>query len=423
MKNKKGFTLVELIAIIIIMGIIIGIIAPTAIKLVEKSKVNSFREGLRSIIRSAEIYMEENNLKTLPVDGIYLQDNDLDIDYADGYNGIIKYVNGEIVLQNVGNGTYCGNGNKDTLAVTDYSEDCTAEKPVTQCFIMGTTVTAGDTITGYDYSANDCDPTDLVIPATISSVPVKYIANGAFIRQYDNLLYYNEMYDSYDIKENWDTIGTDYSYILPVYGTSSPLKKNCYNPNTDEWNGVNYDYKITAGDGYEYCSAYYESENPWNYEATSTTISSVDFSRATNLISIGDAAFYGNVISSVNFGNLSNLVSIGTSTFSSNNISGTLDLTVLPNLAKISSDCFYSNNINFVKLPSNITSIGYYSFGSNNLSDITIPASVTYIGKWSFDDNNWNSVTIQSNAENTQYRFNDNWEDIGWPLPLMVEQP
>ena len=57
MKNKNGFTLVELIAIIIIIGIIIGIIAPTAIKLIEKSKVNSFREGLRSIIRSAEIYI------------------------------------------------------------------------------------------------------------------------------------------------------------------------------------------------------------------------------------------------------------------------------------------------------------------------------------------------------------------------------
>jgi len=124
MNNKKGFTLVELIAIIIIVGIIIGIIAPTSIKLIEKSKVNSFREGLRSIIRSTEIYMEENNLKTLPDEGIYLQNNDINIDYADGYTGIIKYVNGEVVLQNIGNGTYCGNGSKDTLSVSGFTDDC-----------------------------------------------------------------------------------------------------------------------------------------------------------------------------------------------------------------------------------------------------------------------------------------------------------
>ena len=59
MKNKKGFTLVELIAIIIVIGLIIGILTPTAIRLIANSKKNAFREGMRSIVRSVEIYMEE----------------------------------------------------------------------------------------------------------------------------------------------------------------------------------------------------------------------------------------------------------------------------------------------------------------------------------------------------------------------------
>ena len=55
MKNKKGFTLVELIAIIIVIGLIIGILTPTAIRLIANSKKNAFREGMRSIVRSVEI--------------------------------------------------------------------------------------------------------------------------------------------------------------------------------------------------------------------------------------------------------------------------------------------------------------------------------------------------------------------------------
>ena len=77
MKNKKGFTLVELIAIIIVIGLIIGILTPTAIRLIANSKKNAFREGMRSIVRSAEMYMEENNLKSLPEEGLFLNDEKL----------------------------------------------------------------------------------------------------------------------------------------------------------------------------------------------------------------------------------------------------------------------------------------------------------------------------------------------------------
>jgi type II secretory pathway pseudopilin PulG len=423
MKNKKGFTLVELIAIIVIVGIIIGIISPTAIKLIEKSKVNSFREGLRSIIRSAEIYMEENDLKKLPDEGIYLQDNDLDIDYSDGYSGIIKYTDGEIVLQNIGNGKYCGNGSKDTLSVSEFTEDCVVVKPEIQCFVMGTTDTAGDTIVGYDYSNEECNPTNLVIPATVNEVPVKYIADGAFINYFDYILYYSESYDEYDIKENWDAIGTDYSYALPVSASSFQLEKWCYNPNVDDWYEENIDYVLTSGDGYEYCGVNASSGDIWNYEAESTTISSVDFSNATNLVSIGNVAFYNNLIDSINFGSLSNLTNIGISVFSGNYISDTLDLSGLSNITSLGSDAFYGNNINFALLPNKLESIGYYTFGDNNLADITIPASVTSIGNWSFDDNYWNSVTIEENAENKKYRFNNIWEYIGWPVSLIPKEP
>lgn len=184
MKNKKGFTLVELIAIIIVIGLIIGILTPTAIRLIANSKKNAFREGMRSIVRSAEMYMEENNLKSLPEEGLFLTDEKLGLDYDDDYEGVIKYIDGEIVLENIHNGTYCGNGSSEDFTISKYEEgECGVVKPVIDCFIMGTTETEGDTITGYKYYDKNCDSQNIVIPAEVDGVPVKYIADGAFVEE------------------------------------------------------------------------------------------------------------------------------------------------------------------------------------------------------------------------------------------------
>lgn len=378
MKNKRGFTLVELIAIIIIIGIIIGIIAPTAIKLIEKSKVNSFREGLRSIIRSAEIYMEENDLKTLPDEGIYLQDNDLDIDYADGYNGIIKYINGEIVLQNIGNGTYCGSGSKDTLSVSAFTEACVVVKPVPQCYLMGTTDTAGDTIIGYNFDNTKCDPTNLVIPATVNEVPVKYIADGAFLEPYEYVIGMGE-YDTTSIGgpgiipvvELLDNLS--YMGVTPVatmyMNKLSQVSKFCVSTSFEtEPALVPFDYMMSLG-GYVFCSLSMRDDLS-SYQAQGIGITKVDFSNAINLVEIGDSAF------------------------KSNYLTGSLDLSGAVNLAKISSAAFASNQLETVIFPSNLVSIGHSSFESNNLTNITLPATITSIGDGAFAENSLSSITI-----------------------------
>lgn len=51
MKNK-GFTLVELIAIIIVIGLIIGILVPGVTKITEKTKMKSFQVGVQGYIKA-----------------------------------------------------------------------------------------------------------------------------------------------------------------------------------------------------------------------------------------------------------------------------------------------------------------------------------------------------------------------------------
>ena len=58
--RKKGFTLVELLAAIVLLGIIIAIAVPKYNKYIAKSKINTFRETLSGLYRSVEIYVAEH---------------------------------------------------------------------------------------------------------------------------------------------------------------------------------------------------------------------------------------------------------------------------------------------------------------------------------------------------------------------------
>ena len=54
LKNKKGFTLVELLAVIVVLAIIILIAVPSVMNSMEKARRNSFVVEAREIIKSAQ---------------------------------------------------------------------------------------------------------------------------------------------------------------------------------------------------------------------------------------------------------------------------------------------------------------------------------------------------------------------------------
>ena len=55
MKNNKGFSLVELIIVIAIMAVLVGVLAPTYLQYVEKSKKSNDVSTVDSIINACEI--------------------------------------------------------------------------------------------------------------------------------------------------------------------------------------------------------------------------------------------------------------------------------------------------------------------------------------------------------------------------------
>ncbi len=60
MKNKKGFTLVELLAVIVILAIILAIAIPSITSIVASTKQSSFESNVKMLIKGIEYKILEN---------------------------------------------------------------------------------------------------------------------------------------------------------------------------------------------------------------------------------------------------------------------------------------------------------------------------------------------------------------------------
>lgn len=78
MKNKKGFTLVELLAVIVILGILLGVTTVAVGNIKKKQDIKNYENIISSILTGAKRYVTDNNLST-------------------GYVSVQDLVNGEYV--------------------------------------------------------------------------------------------------------------------------------------------------------------------------------------------------------------------------------------------------------------------------------------------------------------------------------------
>lgn len=62
MKNEKGLTLIELLAVIVILGIIAAIAIPAIGNIIQKSKVDAVKSEAIQVLNAAKLYISSNGI-------------------------------------------------------------------------------------------------------------------------------------------------------------------------------------------------------------------------------------------------------------------------------------------------------------------------------------------------------------------------
>lgn len=129
MIDKKGFTLVELLAVIAILAILVIIALPNVLNMFMDAKKELFLTEARNIIKQVKSKYIDENLKGNHISTVSNNNNNLDL------SGNIKY---EIEMDNQGNildyiisnDNYCISSSKkyDELTKDDVQDDCSYEK-------------------------------------------------------------------------------------------------------------------------------------------------------------------------------------------------------------------------------------------------------------------------------------------------------
>lgn len=118
--NKKGFTLIEILAIVVLLCIIATITTSSIANLIQNAKKEAFKDSVYAAINSYindESYKSFNELGEIDVRLLPLDNNSLK-------SGTVKRNSyNEVIVTNITDGVYCANGSKNKLVVKD--GDCT----------------------------------------------------------------------------------------------------------------------------------------------------------------------------------------------------------------------------------------------------------------------------------------------------------
>src|SRR5574344_499793 len=95
MKNK-GFTLVELLAVIVILAVIALILVPVITGIIETARINVFKDNVMLAATQIDYYLYDQNLDIIPSDGVNVTDLNIISNFTGGK--FIKDLELEIIM-------------------------------------------------------------------------------------------------------------------------------------------------------------------------------------------------------------------------------------------------------------------------------------------------------------------------------------
>ena len=208
--KKKGFTLVELLAVIVILGIIMSIATPIIIKIINDSKKETYKLSMSGYVKAVEEQISVNKAK-----GKITKNGNYNIkDFEVGYSGRIAdkgsfSINNELVISaQLCFDTYLVKYDGKEVTLTE--KGC--EKEATVNLVIGEKK--------YDNVIKDDIETEFNISDDISDMTNIVCNNGATISMNDNTLKLSDVYKdtnctmSSSINTTFDNLDNTKNYIL-----------------------------------------------------------------------------------------------------------------------------------------------------------------------------------------------------------------
>ena len=356
MQKKEGFTLVELLAVIVILAVILVIAVPQIMSVIESARKGSIESTAKLIAEGAE--REYTNRKILGKD-TNIECSDVSSMNSNDYGTcVITFDNaGKATVKVTGKGKFEGytcNGNSTNMECVK-GEIPGSTETAAQYFAYSE-VEGGVAITGY--------------------LAVSDVINDVIVKDKDKCVSY---------------------FLSPIENPSDTQKENA---NTicsgGAVNGMTLKDGVQQGEmpSSEYEKAGLEVTYK-NGGGTDVVIPSEI--NGKKVVAIADYAFTTNGITPTTINNtkkvsasyLYNNRNVGTVRKLNISVDG-LGITsvVIPNtVTRIGYDAFYGNKLTTIVIPSSVTSIGSYAFAGNQLTKIIFPSTPLTIGCGAFADN------------------------------------
>ena len=438
--KRKGFTLVELLAVIVILAIILIIAVPKISDTIVNSKEASFESSAKTIADQAEKKKMEND--SLGIDS-NIGCSDVaklsESDYGDcsiTFKGDTAYV------------TMYGSGKFEGLVVYDATKNNAVAVSSVATDVSNfkySEVDGGISIDGFLMGISKIVVSDVSKCKTyvsssweLGSNEASTYCNGGKLNGYETTIEEGEReispseYETTGLKLEWyyaDNVVVEDTDKCKTYATnlwdisSDSASTLCNGGNVNGWTIQDYiNYKSGSLDGSETSGI---SVNTILLDKVANVVIP-DKIKDKKVVKINDGAFYSGYLTSVvipntitTIGNsafmynqLSNVViplsvtTIGEGAFDTNSL---ISVTIPSSVTTIENYAFYENDLTSVTIPSSVTTIGDSAFYGNDLTSVEIPSSVTTIGSSAFGENSLTSVTIPSSVTTIEnYAFYEN---------------
>jgi len=407
MKNKKGFTLVELLAVIVIFSILSTIAVVGVSKSLDNSKKKLLVSSSKNLASAGEAYYIANGGDgTIEVDCSDIAEVN-DIDYESCVVKIRKK-KAEVTIHGKGKfeGMVICRGTKQESVVTN---SCTTPSG---CFQIDDS-SSSRIRSYYDYeyndSSNDACPRDVIIPSEINGTKITSIFAWAFKKK---------GITSVKIPNTITQIGKDSFRNNKI--SRLDLPSSVVNIGMGAFNG-NDITKLVLPNKLKYIGDAAFANNEIENLVIPSSVTQIETAAFNNNRLPDSQAFIyarksdGSIDKTkiVSYGGINRdniVIPDGVQTFSGNvqgngsfAFNSITSITIPNSVISIASNAFANNKLTSVTIPSSVKSIGAQAFSYNDLVTVNLNEGLETMSSWVFSNNEISEIVIPSTVTSMNY--------------------